>query len=478
MIALAIRGLKKTTRAVEFSTAPRAYGPFVIGLTLTATTGSAAAILGNPGMVYDQGWPALWYAMGGYSAIALAWTSSAFLLSRIGKNANAKSMADFMGIRFQSPLLRILTALATIFSIYYIAGQFAGLGLVFVEATGIDYLTGVIIGSIIMVAYISIGGSHAEILTSFIQGIIMVLLGIIITVVVLTNVGGISTIDKTLTKIDPLLSSSVVFNDPMFGPFTGLAIFISLGLFGLSPQLSKIWLALDDEKNVTKALLWGFTGLSVLALVMWIGGLGSRVMFPDVPADTAILHLLVDALPNWVTGLAMVGVLSAILSTTSGLFLVVSVALAVDIYRDSIIPVIKKDISEDRLDRQVLIAQRVFIPIIVVAGIIIAQTAPPYITQLMWMGIGLFTGSVIPAMIIGSLWRGVTKKAAEIGSVVGFLTFLFFTFVVGLGMDNEFFQVPWAAAGVSTIVASILIVLISFVTKPIDKTYLDKLFAK
>lgn len=478
MIVLAVQGLKKTKRAVDFSTAPRAYGPFVIGITLTATTASAAAILGNPGMVYAQGWPALWYAMGGYSAIALAWASSAFLLSRIGKNANAKSMADFMGIRFQSPLLRVLTATATIFSIYYIAGQFAGFGLVFAEATGINYLTGVIIGSIIMAVYISIGGSHAEILTSFVQGLIMIFLAIVITIVVVIHVGGIGTIDRVLTDIDPMYSSSVVFKDPMFGPFTGIAIFVSLGLFGLSPQLSKIWLALDDEKNVSKALLWGFAGMSLMALIMWFGGLGSRVMFPDVSPDTAILHLLIETLPTWLTGIMMVGILSAILSTTAGLFLVVSVALAVDIYRDTIVPMRKKKVAEAVLDRQVLMSQRIFIPILVVGGVLIAQNPPQFITQLMWMGIGLFTGSVIPALVLGSLWKGVTRKAAEISSVVGFLTFLFLTFVVGLGMGSEFFQVPWAAAGVSSLVSTILLVILSFVTKPMDQAYVDKLFAK
>ncbi|WP_160112390.1 sodium:solute symporter family protein [Salicibibacter kimchii] len=478
MFYISIRGLKKTNSAVEFSTAPRAYGPFVIGIALTATTGSAAAILGNPGFVYDQGWPGLWYAMGSYSAIALAWATSAFLLSRIGKNAQAKSMADFMAIRFQSPLLRVVTALAAIFSIFYIAGQFAGIGLVFVESMGIDYLTGVIIGGIIMAAYITIGGSHAEILTSFVQGLIMLFLSILIAAVVVMNVGGIGTIDRTLTEIDPMLSSSVVFNDPMFGPFTGIVIFISLGLFGLSPQLSKIWLALDDEKNVSKALLWGFFGLSILGLIMLVGGLGGRILFPDVAPDTAVLHLLVDLLPNWLTGIAMIGILSAILSTTAGLFLVVAVALAVDIYRDTIVPWRKKKISDAVLDKRALVFQRVSIPIIVIAGIFIAQNEPDFITQLMWLGIGLFTGSVIPAMVIGSLWKGVTRTAAEIGSVAGFLTFIILTFVVGLGMGSELFLVPWAAAGVATIVSTTLIIVISFFTKPMDKSYVEKLFAK
>src|SRR5699024_12600344 len=84
IFGLSYYGYKKTTSAIAFSTAPRAYSPLIIGIAVTATSASAAALLGNPGLVYAQGWPALWYAMGGYAAMALAWASSALILSRIG----------------------------------------------------------------------------------------------------------------------------------------------------------------------------------------------------------------------------------------------------------------------------------------------------------------------------------------------------------------------------------------------------------
>lgn len=475
---LSYYGFRKTDTAIAFSTAPRGYNPFVIGIAVTATSASAAALLGNPGLVYASGWPALWYAMGGYGAMALAWASSALILSRIGKNANAKSMADFMGIRFQSPLLRVVTALAAIFSIYYIAGQFSGLGLVFAESVGTKYLTGVIIGAIVMAIYISIGGSHTDIMSAFVQGLIMVVFAVVVTVVVLVKVGGIQTIDRILTSEDPSLSSSVVFQDPQFGPFTGIAIFVSLGLFALSPQMSKLWLALNDERNVTKALIWAFLGMSAMGLVMWLGGLGARVLYSDIAPDTSILVLISDTLPNWLTALLMVGVLSAILSTTAGLFLVVAVSLAVDIYRDTIVPMQKKKISPDKLDRRVLILQRILIPVLVIVGVLLAQDPPEFLTQLMWAGIGLFTGSVIPPMVIGSLWKGTTRRAAEIGSVAGFVTFIICTFVLGLGFGNAFFEVPWAGAGVATIISTVLTITVSFITKPLDKAYVAELFAR
>lgn len=471
-------GFKRTKSATDFSTASRSYGPFVIGIAITATSASAAALLGNPGLVYAQGWPALWYAMGGYTAMALAWASSALLLSRIGKNAGAISMPDFMGIRFQSPLLRVLTALAALLSIYYIAGQFAGLGLVFAESIGMDYLTGVIVGAVVMAIYISVGGSHTDIVSAFFQGLIMLIFAVVITVIVLTQVGGIGTIDQTLTAQDPALSSDVVFRGPSFGPFTGIAIFISLGLFALSPQMSKMWLALDDERNVTKALMWAFFGMSLMGLVMWLGGLGSRVLVPDVAPDTAILALITAVLPDWLTALLMVAVLSAILSTTAGLFLVVAVSIAVDIYRDTIVPWRKPDISPEQLDRRVLLLQRCLIPVLVVVGVLLAQKPPEFLTQLVWAGIGLFTGSVIPAMVIGSLWKGTTRKAAEIGSLAGFVTFIICTFVLGLWLGNDFFAIPWAGAGLASLISATLTISLSFVTPPMDRDYVDRLFAR
>src|SRR5699024_324958 len=51
IFALSYYGYKKTTSAIAFSTAPRAYSPLIIGIAVTATSASAAALLGNPGLV-------------------------------------------------------------------------------------------------------------------------------------------------------------------------------------------------------------------------------------------------------------------------------------------------------------------------------------------------------------------------------------------------------------------------------------------
>ncbi|MEW6276359.1 MAG: sodium:solute symporter family protein [Bacillota bacterium] len=481
MVALffmAYRGMLRTRTAVDYSTAPRSYGPAVIGIALMATACSAAATMGNPGLVHANGWPALWYAMGGYMGIATAWASSAFLLARIGKNAGAKSMPDFMGIRFNSPVLRVVTALACIAMMYYIAGQFAGLGWVFAEACGLPYVAGVIIGGCIIAAYISVGGTHADILNCFLQGIIMMILAVLVCIPVFMHIGGISAIDQILTARDPLYSSNVVFRNPMFGPFTGPAIFVSLGLFGLTPQLSKLWLALDDEKHVPHTLLWGFFALAFMAMIMWVGGLGGEVLFPNVKSDTATVNILINYWPPVVAALGMVGILAAVMSTSAGLFLVVAIAIAIDIYQDTIVPLQKNPPPRDVLDKRVLLMQRILVPLVMIVGILLAHKPPPFLTALMWMGIGLFTGSVIPPMVVGSLWKRTTRIAAEVASIAGFVLFLILVFVFGVGMGIPFFKVPWACAGISTIVSTVLVIGLSFVTRPMDTEYVERLFAR
>jgi Na+/proline symporter len=478
MILLALYGLRRTKTTVDFATAPRSYGPAVIGIALMATACSAAATMGNPGLVFAYGWPALWYAMGGYAGIAIAWTTSAFALSRIGKTVGAKSMPDFMGIRFNSPFLRVVTAIACIAMIYYIAGQYAGMGWVFSESLGVPYTYGVILGAVIMAIYIMLGGSHADILNCFIQGLLMMILSVLVCIPIFIHVGGIGAIDHALAAIDPKLTSNVIFSEPMFGVFTGPAIFVSLGIFGLTPQLSKLWLALDDERHVPHALLWGFFALAFMAMIMWVGGLGSKVLFPNVKPDQGTVLVMSKMLPPFWAAFGMIGVLAAIMSTAAGLFLIVAVAIAVDIYHDTIVPRMKTPPAKEVLERRVLWMQRVLIALTVFVGFLLARKPPVFLTALVWMGIGLFTGSVIPPMIVGCLWKGTTKKAAEIAAITGFILYIILLFGLGVWQGIPFFKVPWAPAGICTIVSTVLVLFLSFVTQPMEKAYLDRIFAK
>jgi Na+/proline symporter len=475
---LTVVAYKRTASLTDYTTASRSYGPGFIALAFGATSCSAAATMGNPGLVAAHGWPALWYGMGGYGGVVLAVSASAFLLSRIGKNAGAKSMPDFLAIRFNSPAMRVITAIFCISALWYVAGQLVGVSYVFSTACGTSYVAGLFIAGIVIAVYMSFGGTHADIINCFVQGLIMAIFGAVVTILVIVHVGGIGAIDKAVTAIDPSLSSDIVFKDPYFGPFTGPAIFIGLALFGLTPQLSKMWLALKDERLIPRTLLYLMIWWAFMAMLFWFGGLGSKALFPEIEPDKGTVTIITTYLPEPIAALLLMGIIAAVMSTTGTLYLMISVAIAVDIYRDSIAPLLKSTPTAYKLDRQVLMITRILIPIVMGIGILIAINPPKFLTGLMWVGLGAFIAGVIPPMIVGCLWRRTTKPAAIIASISGFLVHVISYFIGGAALGITICKVPWFGAGLGMISSFGLAVIISLFTKPLPKEYLDPLYLK
>ena len=478
IVYLTYRAYRRTKTLKDFTTAPRSYGPIFIALAFGATSCSAAATMGNPGLVAGTGWPGLWYGMGGYGGVTAAVATSAFLLSRVGKNVGAKSMPDFLGIRFNSPAMRLITAIFCITALWYIAGQLVGVSYVFSTACGTAYVTGLLIAGVVIAAYMAFGGTHADILNCFVQGIIMCIFAVVVTVLVVTHVGGIGAIDQAVTAIDPSFSSSVVFKDPLFGPFSGPAVFIALALFGLTPQLSKMWLALDDERHVPRTLLYLMGWWAFMAMLFWFGGLGGKALFPDLRPDLGTVTIITTFLPAPAAGFLSLGIIAAVMSTTGTLYLVIATAISTDIYRDFVVPRLKSRPPGDALDRRVLLITRILIPIVMGIGILIALRPPAYLTGLMWVGLGAFIAGVVPVMMVSSLWKRTTRPAAIAASIAGFAAHMICYWGIGIGMGVPVFKAAWSGCGVGLIVSFILVFAISKFTEPPPKEYLDRLFAK
>lgn len=476
VIGVSLYARKKFSGLVGYITAPRTYGPFIIGLALVATACSAAATLGNPGLVHSFGWAGLWYPIG-YGGVVIAWAVAAFKLSRVCANAGAKSLPDFVGIRFKSDFIRVVASLATLMGVYYLAGQFAGGAWVFDHILGIDYSTGVILMGLIMVLYVIFGGTHAEILNSAIQGAIMVAMAATVIITVIFSIGGQAELNAIAVSQNPSLGWDHAFADPMFGPFTGPAIAIALTLFAFSPQLTKIWFCIRSEKEIPKALLIAFGFVFIMGMLILYGGLGARAIFPDIHPDTSVLMIIIEYLPTSVVAIAGVGILAAIMSTTAGLFLVSAVAISNDIYKDVIRPRFISKNDDEGLEKRTVLFTRILIVVFGVIGIVIAIDPPPYLTSLLWVGIGAIAAAISPVIVLGSLWRGVSKLAAEVGAVLGLITHIVCYYVLGGWMGIEMFEVSWAGTGVGIILNFIVLVVISFLTKPLPDEYLDKLYA-
>ena len=95
-----------------------------------------------------------------------------------------------------------------------------------------------------------------------------------------------------------------------------------------------------------------------MAMIMWVGGLGSKVLFPNVKPDQGTVLMMSKLLSPFGAAFGMVGILAAIMSTAAGLFLIVAVSIAVDIYHDTIFPGMKNPPPKEVLERRVLWMKR------------------------------------------------------------------------------------------------------------------------
>ncbi len=478
LIWLSRRGHKKTSSLKDFIVAPKAYGPVTIALALGATSCSAAALMGNPGLAFSLGWPSLWYALASVCCI-YGWFISGFKLSQVGSRIGSKSLPDFLAIRFQSDFLRGFAAIVTLILIYYVAGQFAGIGWAFQNILGVSYSKGIIFASIIITLYIMVGGTHADIMNCALQGVFMIATCLLVIFTVYRYVGDIPTINSLLTAKDPNMSWDLVFKEPNFGLFTVPAILAVFTLNSLTPQLSKLWFSLKKEKDIPLTILLVTGFLFMISMLMLVGGLGAKAAIAGkIPADTATIEVVKMFMPAPIIAIVGVGILSAIMSTLAGLFLVMAVAVSNDLFRDIIIPRMKNKMDKEEADKMALLGTRIMIPIIMVIGLIIAYNPPPLLTQLIWVGLGGFIAGVGPVMLVGCLWRGATKTAACLASVVGFVGFLILYFIVGRGMGVAVFAVPWGSAFAAVIAGFVVVIGVSFVTQPLPKEHLDKIFIK
>jgi cation/acetate symporter len=139
-------------------------------------------------------------------------------------------------------------------------------------------------------------------------------------------------------------------------------------------------------------------------------------------------------LPNWIIAFVAAGALAAALSTASGLLLVISSAVAHDLYYRVINPAA----SEGRR----LYVGRVAIGCAVVIAGLLGIFPPAFVGQVVAFAFGLAAASFFPALVLGIFSKRVGTVPAVAGMLVGLaFTVSYISFSVWGGMRNWCFGI-------------------------------------
>ncbi|MFC5431841.1 sodium:solute symporter family protein [Paraburkholderia denitrificans] len=163
--------LSRTSDLVEYYVAGRRVPSFFNGMATAADWLSAASFIGLAGSLYASGYDGLAYMMGWTGGYCL----TAFLLAPYVRKLARYTIADFLGTRFSSNLVRALAVLATIIcSFVYLVAQIQGVGLIAMRFIGVDFAIGIFCGLAGILVCSFLGGMRAVTWTQVAQYIILI----------------------------------------------------------------------------------------------------------------------------------------------------------------------------------------------------------------------------------------------------------------------------------------------------------------
>ena len=501
MLLFGVVASRRVKNADDFATARSSYGPFFLALAFAASTASGATFLGTPGLAYSYGTVSIWgnilYPIGVYFGVLI----SIKLVASSGQVFGNRSIPEYLGDRYQSDGVRLLVSIFSLLLFFYIAGQLVSGLVMFETMLGLEPIWALIITTVVLLIYVVLGGAHADILTDGVQGFMMLLVAaftILLFVFGFGVDGGMSGIIQNLRDQGEDLVGLLNTSTPLFHSWWSiLAILLAHIPLGLLPHIgNKLWALKNDGDRylfvklafgvgLTLGLL-GLAGLSTRAIV------GEQLFMPGRTPNEALPVLYIELFPTWFAALVGVGILSAIMSTADGLVVSSSQILANDIYRRSLAPKFHAHLSSEEVDRRVLLISRWSTVIVLLLCMVMAWALQnKNIALLVWIGSGGMMAAFAGPLVMGALWRGVTRAGAYAGLVCGLGTFIllhsgFLGNFVGPESTYPLSGIvrwlsieapnPFSCAALGEIVSVLATWIISKRTQTLPKEHLERMF--
>lgn len=423
MTIIGIVNNKKSKNISEFTVGDRNAGAWMSAFSYGTAYFSAVMFIGYAG---STGWSfGLWGIAAGIGNAVfgslLAWMVLAKRTREFTRANEIKSMPQLFGKRFDSPAMRLFSTIVIfVFLLPYSASVYKGLTSVCSVLLKVDERVCMIIIALAAAAVVIAGGYMATLKADFFQGIVMLggVIALVVCIMRAEQVGGFSEGLSSITEKTKALNLTT--NDHI--KLWATVLMTSFGTWGL-PQMIHKYYGIKDDNEVKR----GTVISTVFALVVAGGGyfIGSlsRLFFNDLASvpgvaqgqkatDYLVPNMLADAgLSNILLGIVLVLLISASVSTLGSITITASSTLSMDLIQ----PRIKKK------DYNIAPLTKVICLIFIILSYIIANSKTP-ILDMMSYSWGIISGSFLAPYMISLYSKRISKTAAWVGMVGGFVT--------------------------------------------------------
>lgn len=419
MLFIGWYAFKRTSNLTDYMLGGRSLGPAVTALSAGASDMSGWLLMGLPGAIYLSGMGEAWLAIGLTTGAYLNWLFVAPRLRAYTQvSNNSITIPSFLENRLKdtSRLLRVASAIIILafFTFYVSSGMVAG-GKFFQSSFGLEYHTGLIIVSVVVLAYTLFGGFLAVSYTDFVQGLIMFLALILVPSFGIFLTGGFAETAASIREVDPALFN-LVSGVSVVGIISSLAW--GLGYFG-QPHIIVRFMAIKSVRETKSARRIGI-GWMILSLLGAIAtaliGIAYFQQNATELADPETVFIVLGQIifHPLIAGIMLAAVLAAIMSTISSQLIVTSSALVEDLY--------KIVFKTSATDKHYVFLGRAAVLIVTIVAAILAWPNKDSILKLVsfaWAGFG---GAFGPIILLSLYWRKLTAKGALFGMVAGAIT--------------------------------------------------------
>lgn len=457
---------RKTNSIGDFFVLSGKAGVLVSGIAYFSTQFSMGTFLGTPGTIYGVGYAGMAISVPG---AVFCMILPALLIGRklitLGHKYGFLTMADYLTDRYHSKKMSgVLGVMMLFFLVPMMGAQIIGAGVIVHVFTGLPEWVGVVGMGIIVILYCMSGGMKGAMMTDVIQGSLMIATAVFTFIVSVVMGGGFSNINHTLQSMNEAYLTFPGANGYM--PWTYYVSNIVLWSFFTmgQPHLFTKFFAMKDHKTMFKAILLGTAGMFFSAtLIEWAGVNGIASIQNIEKADQIIPMILQRGMNPFLASIFIAGIVAAGMSTIDGILVTTTGAVTRDIYQ--------KIINKDATDENVMKLSKVVTVIIGIIVICFGVFQPGSIFEInlfAFSGMAIF---VVP-ILFGIYWKKATAKGAIASVIVGIISLLLFT----LNPSVKALAMGFHALFPTTIIASIVMIVVSKFTKTPPQETIDRHF--
>ncbi len=471
----------KTTTFENYLVGERNIGPVITGAAVAAGYLSGWAALGMMGVTYTVGWSGMWFAgIWTIFGIVPCVLFVARKFSDFSRRFQAQTVADVLGIRFDSKAVQVTAGIVMIILMFiYSIGQLKAAATCWYAITGFSPFICLLFSIIVVIVYMLIGGYTGTQWAMGIQGFLVGAACLALGIWALYLVGGPAGLSKLLTAQDANLMSLMrpdlpqVGNTQLFSSMVGITstFFLFFTMATGFPHVTARFLGMRklNKKDYINLMLTVFLIAGIPIFLNAVTGLSARAVWGtqlmDIPpwkADLAApLMAMTGGLP--LTSLYITGLFSAALSSLAAMIL----GIAGGITRD-VIQIVKPGISP----RFLLLLTRILIAVVIFIPFYWTLVAPPPLLAAWMAQAAIGMGGIFIWVIAGSLyWKRATATGAMICMIYGIIAVLAGSVLVSqnsLGM-GDLMYIVLIGCGICYIGGSLL-------TSPPPREKVEKFF--